>query len=55
MSRYLEDLFDQIDASVFSGDSLYDKDEIERFEHFLKRWKKESEEIRRRIEENENM
>lgn len=45
MSNYLEELYDQIDASLFSGDSFYDVDEYRRLEHFIARWRRGLDEI----------
>lgn len=37
---YVADLIDQLDATVFNGDALYDEDELKNFEHHLERWSK---------------
>ena len=41
LPAYLEEPLDEIDASVFSGDVLHNREAVERLEYFLQRWQKE--------------
>ena len=54
MPEWLEDSCDEIDASVFSSDSLHDIEAIERFQWYLGRWSREATNIKKSLEENIN-
>lgn len=41
-NKYLEELFDQIDAAVFSGDFLADPEDRIEFNAMLERWAREA-------------
>lgn len=45
MDRYLESCCDGIDATVFSGDSLYDEDTRKVFKEFCERWLRRVKEV----------
>lgn len=45
MGIYLDDLCDELDSSVFSGDSLHNKKALEEFQNYLKRWTREADRI----------
>lgn len=51
---YIAELIDELDASVFNGDVLYDDDELKNFEHHLERWSKQIPRIKEMIEECKN-
>lgn len=38
---WLEDHFDGIDSAVFSGDSLHNREALDRLDHYLARWQRE--------------
>ena len=40
MTRF-EEMLDNIDASVFSGDTLYDAEELASFKKYVVRWNRE--------------
>lgn len=50
MDGYTEALCDELDATVFSGDSLHDADSIKQFKEFLGRWGREAEVIEKTLE-----
>ncbi|EJS0970478.1 hypothetical protein NW995_002474 [Salmonella enterica] len=55
---YIAELIDEFDASVFSGDVLLDKDELENFKHHLELWQKHvpvMEEIIKECENDDNV
>lgn len=39
--KHVDDLIDSLDASVFTGDFLFDKSDREEFKMMLERWSKE--------------
>ena len=41
MNNYLNKLLDELDATVFSGSTFYDPDNIVTLRHFMTRWEKE--------------
>jgi len=41
MNDYLENLFDSIDAAIFSGDSFYNTKSLNRLVYYLDRWNKQ--------------
>lgn len=47
-----EELLNRVDAMVFSGDSLYDKQNAEQFDSYLKRWRRELSSIQEPMIEN---
>jgi hypothetical protein len=49
-----EEAIDTIDAVFFSGDVLYNEENLDYIEEFLTRWKKRADEIRIGIEEIKN-
>lgn len=53
MSDNTEELLDQLDACVFTGDSLYSRKMLVTFETYLERWQREVKVIREHIEEEE--
>ena len=40
----------EVDAMVFSSDGLYDKESLETFKAYLKRWQKEALEIQKLLD-----
>jgi len=50
-----EEALDHIDAAVFTGDSLFDKDNMARFEYFIARWQKEITSIKKVVAEAEHL
>ena len=50
-----EDAVDTIDAMMFGGDSLHNKENLEEMKYFIERWQKQLTFIEEIIEENENM
>ena len=42
MDEYLYRLCEEIDAAVFSGDRLYDRQTFKGFTYYLKRWTREN-------------
>lgn len=38
MNKFLEDACEEVDACVFSGDSLFDPDNRAEFRKYLERW-----------------
>lgn len=51
---YISELIDEMDASVFNGDVLLDKDELENFKYHLERWSKHVPVMEEIIKECEN-
>lgn len=51
--NYLYELCDSIDAAVFSGDSLYNRESISEFRQLLERWERGLKDIESVIEEME--
>lgn len=51
MSDYLENLCDELDASVFSSDDLYSIEAISRFKQLLRRWNREADSIESFVKE----
>lgn len=51
---YIAKLIDEMDASVFNGDALLDKDELENFKHHLERWSNRVPVLEEIIKECEN-
>lgn len=51
MDKYLDNLCDELDASVFSGDKLHNEINLEAFKKYLARWGREAERIERMLEE----
>jgi len=49
-----DDLLDEVDATVFSGDYLFVKHNLDNFKEYLERWKKECHNIEECIEEIKN-
>lgn len=47
------ELCEELDAMLFTGDSLHSKEAIEEFESYLERWKNRVVEIRELVEEME--
>lgn len=55
MSKYLEELCENVDSMVFSGDTLCVEENLEKFREYLKRWERgvnEWEEINKISENN---
>lgn len=50
MDKYLDDLCDSLDASVFSGDKLHDIKSLGEFKFYLDRWNKEVKNIEKLIQ-----
>ena len=48
-----EDLLDSVDAMVFSGDALHDRESFEQMQVFMHRWKSELETIEALLIEKE--
>lgn len=44
MDKYLDNLCDELDASVFSGDRLLDKENLDNFQVYLGRWNRKAKE-----------
>jgi hypothetical protein len=51
---YISELIDEMDASVFNGDVLLDKDELANFKYHLDRWQKQVPVMEEIIKECEN-
>lgn len=51
---YISKLIDELDASVFNGDVLLDKDELANFKYHLQRWSKHVPAMEEIIKECEN-
>lgn len=41
LPQWLEESFDSIDSSVFNGDSLHNREALDRFDYYLARWQRE--------------
>ena len=42
---YIDELLDSVDAAVFSGDSLHNREALDQFKMYLGRWNREVENI----------
>lgn len=51
---YAERILDELDASVFSGDTFYNREDLENLKYHLKRWNKEVLEIEQVVNQSEN-
>lgn len=51
MDKQVEEMCDSIDAAVFSGDSLHNREALERFRWYLGRWQRESVVIQESLDE----
>ena len=52
--EYLNEQFDSIDASVFSGDAFLESKNIEAFEFFIERWQRKINTYKNIIDEIES-
>lgn len=48
-----DDLLDSVDAMVFSGDSLHNREALEEFKYYLRRWTKEADSIEDCVKQQE--
>jgi len=53
MDKHISDLCDSLDCSVFSSDTLHDKESLKEFKTYLERWGREIKSIEKLLEENE--
>ena len=51
MRKDIEEFCDNLDASIFTGDGLYDEKSLEEFDEYLQRWIREISKIRSFIAE----
>jgi hypothetical protein len=50
-NRFLDEHCDTLDADVFTGDALFDEDDLKEFEEYLARWGRKVTEFKEMIAE----
>ena len=51
--KYLDELLDELDSTVFGSDRLHDSKTLKVFEYYIDRWKRESKSTAEHVKEME--